>query len=99
MKKKTSYIALTIDVLHHGHINLIKKASKNCNLIVGLLTDKAVVKKKRIPALDFKNRKKILENIKGVHKVIPQTEWDYSKNIKYLKPDFFFSWRRLEFNK
>ena len=90
MKKKTSYIALTIDVLHHGHINLIKKASKNCNLIVGLLTDKAVVKKKRIPALDFKNRKKILENIKGVHKVIPQTEWDYSKNIKYLKPDFFF---------
>ena len=90
MKKKTSYIALTIDAIHHGHINLINKASKNCKLTVGLLTDKAVINKKRIPTLDFKSRKKILENIKGVHSVIPQNEWDYSKNIKYLKPDYFF---------
>lgn len=87
---KTSYLALTLDVLHHGHINLINKASKNCKLIVGLLTNKAIIKEKRIPVLDFKSRKKILENIKGVYKVIPQNEWDYSKNIKYLKPDFFF---------
>ena len=55
---KTSYLALTLDVLHHGHINLIQKASKNCKLIVGLLTNEAVIKEKRIPVLDFKSRKK-----------------------------------------
>ncbi len=87
--KKTSYIALTIDILHHGHINLIEAASKY-QLTVGLLTDKAVSKNKRIPVVNFENRKKILKNIKGVHNVVPQHEWDYAKNIMKLKPDFFF---------
>ena len=78
---KTSYISLSIDVLHHGHINLIKAASKY-KLTVGLLTDKAISEKKRIPVLNYENRKKILTNIKGVFKVVPQNEWDYSKNLK-----------------
>ena len=88
-KIKTSYISLSIDVLHHGHINLIKAASKY-KLTVGLLTDKAISERKRLPVLSFENRKKILESLKGVHNVIPQHEWDYSKSIIKLKPDFFF---------
>ena len=80
---------MTIDILHHGHINLIKAASKY-QLTVGLLTDKAVSKNKRIPVLNFENRKKILKNIKGVHNVVAQNEWDYAKNIMKFKPDFFF---------
>ena len=79
MKKiKSSYISLSIDVLHHGHINLVKAASKY-KLTVGLLTDKAISESKRLPVLTFENRKKILESLKGVDKVIPQQEWDYSK--------------------
>ena len=98
---KTSYISLSIDVLHHGHINLIKAASKY-KLTVGLLTDKAISEKKRIPVLNYENRKEILTNIKGVYKVVPQNEWDYSKNLKKLKPDFFFhgdDWNLLKDNK
>ena len=81
MKNKIVYIALSVDVLHHGHINLINQAKKYGNVIAGLLTDNAISKQKRIPLLNFNQRKKILENINGVTKVIAQNEWEYSKNI------------------
>jgi len=86
-KNKNVYIALSADILHHGHINLIKKAKKLGNLTVGLLTDKAVLEKKRLPLLPWENRKKMLLSINGVSKVIPQDEWDYSKNLIKIKPD------------
>ena len=88
MKNKTVYIALSVDVLHHGHINLINHAKKYGKVIAGLLTDSAISSQKRIPLLDYSQRKKILENISGISKVVPQTEWEYSKNILKLKPDY-----------
>ena len=88
MKNKTVYIALSVDVLHHGHINLINHAKKYGKVIAGLLTDSAISSQKRIPLLDYNQRKKILENISGISKVVPQTEWEYSKNILKLKPDY-----------
>lgn len=87
MKKKIVYIGLSLDIIHHGHINLIKSASNYGELIVGLITDKAVSLNKRIPILDYESRKKILENIKGVQKIVPQKEWSYSFNILKYKPD------------
>ena len=47
--RKKVYIGLSIDILHHGHINLINKAKKYGDLIIGLYTDKAIVQKKRLP--------------------------------------------------
>ncbi len=87
MKKKTVYIGLSLDMIHHGHINLIKKASSYGNLTVGLISDKAIADHKKLPLLDFKARKKILENIKGVYKIVPQNEWSYYSNILKYKPD------------
>ena len=86
--KKTVYISLTADSIHHGHIKLFETARKYGDIIIGLLSDKAVAEHKRIPYLNFEQRKKILINFKGVKSVIEQNEWDYSKNIKSLKPDF-----------
>ena len=88
MKNKIVYIALSIDILHHGHINLINHAKKYGTVIAGLLTDKAIANQKRIPLLNFTQRKKILENINGISKIIEQKEWDYSKNILKLKPNY-----------
>lgn len=88
MNKKIVYIGLTADTIHHGHINLIEKGRSYGELIVGLLTDEAVSDYKRIPLLNYEQRKKILINIKGINKVVPQNDWDYSKNIKKYKPDF-----------
>ena len=86
--KKTVYISLTADSIHHGHMKLFETARKYGDIIIGLLSDKAVAEHKRIPYLNFEQRKKILINFKGVKSVIAQNEWDYSKNIKSLKPDF-----------
>lgn len=87
-KTKKVYIALSVDTIHHGHINLIKHAKKYGDLTVGLLTDKAIAEKKRLPLLSWNERKKILENIVGISKIVPQNEWDYSKNLKKIRPHY-----------
>lgn len=79
---------MTVDVLHHGHINIISKAREYGDLIVGLVTDSAVAEHKRLPYLTYEQRKQIIENIVGVSRVVPQEEWDYVPNILRYRPDF-----------
>ena len=88
MNNKFVYIGLTADTIHHGHINLIENAKKYGEIIIGLLTDKAVSDYIRLPLLSYEQRKKILMNIKGVNKVVAQNEWDYSLNLKKYKPKY-----------
>ena len=87
---KSVYIAVSADILHHGHINLIKKASEYGELTVGVLTDEAIATYKRFPLLSFDERCFIIENIVGVDNIIPQETLDYSENLKKLKPDYVF---------
>jgi phosphoenolpyruvate phosphomutase / 2-hydroxyethylphosphonate cytidylyltransferase len=84
----TVYIGMTVDVLHHGHINIIEHARQYGDVIIGLLTDAAVADHKRLPYLTYEQRKKILENISGVTRVVPQQEWDYAPNLRRYRPDF-----------
>ena len=88
MKKNKVYVGMSADLIHHGHINLIKNASNYGNVIVGLLTDEAVASYKRLPFLNYRERKEIVENIKGVSKVIPQNTLDYSENLRLERPEF-----------
>jgi phosphoenolpyruvate phosphomutase len=85
---KTVYVGMSSDVLHHGHIKIIEEARKLGEVIVGLLTDKAIASFKRLPLLSYEQRKKIIENIKGVKDVTPQETLDYVPNLKKLKPDY-----------
>ena len=85
---KTVYIAMSADILHNGHINIIKEGAKLGHLTVGVLTDAAVVSYKRLPYLDFSLRSLIIKNIKGVDNVIPQTTLDYTENLYLIKPDY-----------
>lgn len=85
---KKVYVGMSADVFHHGHVNIIKEARKHGDVIVGLLNDKAVSDHKRLPYLNWENRKKIIENIKGVTQVFEQFEWDYAPSILKYKPDF-----------
>lgn len=85
---KKVYVGMCADLLHHGHINVINEASKLGEVIVGLLTDKAIAGYKRIPFLSYEQRKKIVENIIGVKEVIPQETLDYAPNLRKLKPDY-----------
>lgn len=86
--KKTVYVGMSADLIHHGHINIIEKAKELGEVVVGLLTDEAIASYKRVPHLDFNKRKKIVEGLKGVVKVIPQSTLDYVANLELVKPDF-----------
>lgn len=87
-KSKIVYVGMCADLIHHGHIKIIIAARKLGEVIVGLLTDEAVASYKRVPLLNYKQRKKIVENIVGVKEVIPQRTLDYVENLKKVKPDF-----------
>ena len=86
MKKKV-YVAMSADILHIGHLNIIEEASKYGDLTVGVLTDKAIASYKRLPYLTYENRSKTVASIKGVKNVVPQNTLDYSENLLSLKPD------------
>ena len=85
---KKVYVGMSTDVIHHGHINIIETARKLGEVTVGLLTDEAIASFKRVPLLSYEQRKRIIENIKGVKEVIPQETLDYIPNLKKLKPDY-----------
>ena len=86
--KKKAYVALAVDFLHDGHIKILEIAKSYGDVVVGLLTDKAIAQYKRIPNLNYEQREKIVKNIKFVDKVIPQNSEDYSENLKKIKPDY-----------
>jgi phosphoenolpyruvate phosphomutase len=87
-KEKIVYVGMCADLIHHGHINIIREASELGKVIVGLLTDEAIASYKRAPLLNFGQRKQIIENIKGVYRVIPQGSLDYVDNLVKIKPDY-----------
>jgi len=85
---KKVYVAIGTDIIHHGHINIIETARKLGEVTVGLLTDNAISTYKRIPLMSYENRKKIIENIKGVAHVVKQETSEYAPNLIKLKPDY-----------
>ena len=81
MKRKRIMVDMCGTLIHHGHIRLLKKASKLGTVIVGLVTDREIfLKKKYKPEIAFKHRKEILESIKYVDQVVP-TPWLIDDNI------------------
>jgi phosphoenolpyruvate phosphomutase len=76
------------DIIHPGIINIIREGCKLGELTVGLLTDSAIASHKRLPYLTYDQRKDVIENIKGVARVVPQEEWSYVTNLRKYKPDY-----------
>ena len=86
------YIGMSADLLHPGHLNIInqacKYAGKDGEVVVGLLTDKAIASYKRLPYMNWEQRKVVVESVKGVSRVIAQETLDYVPNLLKEKPDF-----------
>ena len=85
---------MSADLLHPGHLNIINEARKLIDslgggeLIVGLLTDKAIASYKRLPYMPWEQRKIVVENVKGVTSVVSQETLDYVPNLLKIKPDY-----------
>ena len=86
--KKKVYVGLAVDLIHEGHINILKTASKYGEVIVGLLTDEAIASYKSIPHLNYNRRKIVVQNIKYVKKVIPQKTLSYVPNLNLIRPNY-----------
>lgn len=86
--RKKVYMCFSTDVIHGGHISIIKKASELGELTIGVLTDEVVASYKRYPILKYEERAALLQSIKGVEKVIPQKTLSYVENLQKLKPDY-----------
>ena len=85
---KNVYVGLSADILHEGHINILKTASQYGNVIVGLLTDEAIESYKRKPIINYENRYIVISSLRQVHEVIQQGSKYWGNNIKLLQPDY-----------
>lgn len=85
---KKVYVAMSADIIHVGHVNLLTKASKLGELYVGVLTDEAIAEYKRFPLMPLDQRMDIIGSLKGVSQVLVQHSLDYEENLRLLKPDY-----------
>lgn len=88
IENRTVYMCFSTDVIHSGHIAIIRKAEKLGKLIIGVLSDEAVVSYKRFPLLPFEERKAMFENIIGVYKVVEQQTLSYKTNLEQFQPNY-----------
>lgn len=85
---KTVYLGMVGDIMHPGLINIINEGAKYGNVMIGLFTDKAIATYRRLPYLNYEQRKNVIENIKGVSSIVPQDEISYAPNLYKYKPDY-----------
>lgn len=77
---------MSADLIHPGHINILRKAASLGSVTVGLLTDEAIASYKRVPHMNFDQRLTVVRSLEMVADVVPQTTLDYSPNLKRLRP-------------
>lgn len=87
-KEKIVYAGMSADIIHPGHLNILKEAQKYGRVIVGVLTDAAIASYKRLPYLNYEQRALIVSNLKGVSEVVPQKTLDYRPNLEKIRPDY-----------
>ena len=89
IESRTVYIGFSTDILHEGHIAIIRKARRLGRVIIGVLSDEAVTEFKRFPLVPYEDRKAMFENISGVYKVVEQKTLSYRENLEHYRPDIF----------
>ena len=82
------YTALGTDVIHEGHLNILRHAREYGTVIVGALSDKALIRYSRFPTVSQEERVKLYESLEGVSRVIIQDDYLYDDVIATLKPDY-----------
>ena len=88
---KRGYCYLVGDILHRGHIIFIKSCKALCDkLICGVLTDEAVMEKKRKPIIGFDERFFVMQSIKYIDLVVAQNTYSPTNNCNAFTPDILF---------
>lgn len=85
---KKVYTCFCTDVIHEGHLNILKKAAEYGEVYVGVLSDEAMVGFNRFPTISLEQRMEIVRKTGLVHQVLVQNEITYDKVLEELKPDY-----------
>lgn len=85
---KTIYTCFCTDVIHEGHLNIIREAEKYGEVIVGVLSDEAMIRFNRFPTVGFEERLDLVRNLNGVKRVVIQEDIMYDRMVNELRPDY-----------
>ncbi|MCR5025511.1 MAG: phosphoenolpyruvate mutase [Lachnospiraceae bacterium] len=87
VSSRSVYMCFSTDMIHGGHIDIIKRAERLGKLTIGVLSDSAVAEYKRFPLVPHEERKKLFKSIAGVYNVVDQDKLSYRENLMKYKPD------------
>lgn len=87
IESRTVYMCFATDIIHGGHIAIIRRAERLGKLIIGVLSDEAVASYKRYPLVPAAERMRLFENIAGVSRVVEQNTLSYRENLELYRPD------------
>ncbi|MBQ6637073.1 MAG: phosphoenolpyruvate mutase [Lachnospiraceae bacterium] len=85
---KTVYTCFCTDIVHEGHLNIIKEARKYGRVIVGALSDQALIRYNRFPTVSQEDRVRLYRSIDGVDEVVIQDDMRYDDVITLIQPDY-----------
>lgn len=85
---KTVYTCFSTDIIHDGHLNIIKEALKYGKVIIGCLSDKASIRYNRFPTVPEEKRMELYRTLEGVDSVILQDDMLYNDVIEHVHPDY-----------
>lgn len=94
----TIYACFSTDIIHEGHINIIKEAKKYGEVIIGVLSDEAMVKFDRFPTIPLEERIRQIKQIREVDKVIIQNTVSYKENLIKYKPNYVIHGDNWKYN-
>ena len=85
---KTVYTCFCTDIIHDGHLNILNEARKLGRVIVGCLSDKALIRYNRFPTISQEERVKLYRTLEGVDEVVIQDDMLYDDVITLIQPDY-----------
>ena len=84
---KKVYTCFCTDVIHDGHLNILNEAKKYGRVIVGCLSDKALIRYNRFPTVSQEERVKLYRSLEGVDEVVIQEYMLYDDVLMLIQPD------------
>ena len=93
---KTVYTCFCTEVIHEGHLNIIREAQRYGQVIVGALSDRALIRYNRFPTISQEERVRLYRSLEGVNNVVIQDDMLYEDVLSLIRPDYVIhgdNWR------
>lgn len=85
---KTVYTCFCTDIIHEGHLNIIREAYKRGKVIVGCLSDEVLIRYNKFPTISQEERIKLYRSIDEVEDVVIQNDMLYDDVITLIQPNY-----------